>query len=134
MTEIENALGKLTGSVLWELRRRGGIYQPPPSRSPRVLSLAEREEISRGLAAGESLRVIARRLKRAPSTVSRQVGRGGGRHAYRAGETDACAWRRARRPKRCKLARHAGLRRIVASKLECQPINGGSTINGVRLD
>jgi len=82
-----------------------------------VLSLNEREEISRGLAAGRSLRSIAGRLGRAPSTVSREVARHGGRRRYRATRADDRAWRRARRPKPCKLAREPRLRALVAQKL-----------------
>jgi IS30 family transposase len=86
-------------------------------RSQRVLSLAEREEISRGLAEGVSLRTIAARARRAPSTVSREVARHGGRHRYRAIGADERAWRRARGPKRCKLAMSPALRELVAAKL-----------------
>jgi IS30 family transposase len=81
------------------------------------LSLAEREEISRGLAAGHSLRVIAAALGRAPSTVSREVAGNGGPRGYRALCADRAAWARATRPKRCKLARAPGLRDMVAEKL-----------------
>jgi IS30 family transposase len=81
------------------------------------LSLAEREEISRGLVAGESLRSIAARIDRAPSTVSREVGANGGRVRYRAVEADARAVRELARPKTCKLARHGWLRHQVARRL-----------------
>jgi IS30 family transposase len=86
-------------------------------RSLRVLSLAEREEISRGLAEGVSLRMVAVRLNRAPSTVSREVARHGGRHRYRAARADERAWDRARRPKPCKLAAVPRLCELVAAKL-----------------
>lgn len=86
-------------------------------RSPRSLSLAEREEISRGLAAGDSIRGIAVRLGRAASTVSREVARHGGRGNYRATKADAKAWDLARRPKQCKLALNKRLRALVAEKL-----------------
>jgi IS30 family transposase len=82
-----------------------------------VLSFAERESISRGLAAGWSLRAIARELGRAPSTISREVARHGGRNRYRAAKADQSAWKSARRPKSCKLAMRLKLRRSVASKL-----------------
>jgi transposase, IS30 family len=85
--------------------------------SPRRLSLADREEISRGLAAGDSLRAIARRLGRAPSTVSREVNAGGGRRHYRAVRADRAAHRRARRPKQAKLAMSPRLRAEVEDKL-----------------
>jgi len=82
-----------------------------------VLHTPEREEISRGLATGETVRAIAAQLGRAPSTISREVARHGGRRGYRAGRADAEAWAWARRPKRCRLATHARLRRAVARKL-----------------
>ena len=90
----------------------------PRRRSPGRLSLAEREEISRGLAAGLSLRAIAAGLGRAPSTVSREVAAHGGRGRYRAAPADQQAWSRARRRKVCKLATHPALRAIVAEKLK----------------
>jgi IS30 family transposase len=79
--------------------------------------LAEREEISRGIASGSSIREIARGLQRAASTVSREVARHGGQPVYRASEADHQAWKSALRPKACLLARHRKLRLIVASKL-----------------
>jgi IS30 family transposase len=91
---------------------------PEPNRSPLRLSLAEREEISRGLAAGESLRVMAGRLGRTPSTVSRQVARNGGRASYRACRADRAAVRNMRRPKVAKLARCPRLRVVMQAKLE----------------
>ena len=97
------------------------LHRPPkrePRRSPLRLSLAEREEISRGLAAGESVRAIARRLGRAPSTVCREVAANGGRDQYRACAADRRAVRRMRRPKPAKLARCPRLREAVESKLE----------------
>jgi IS30 family transposase len=100
------------------LKRTGGIRPVPACRWELRLSLAEREEISRGLAAGESLRVIAVRLGRAPSTVSREVARNGGRSGYRALTADQAAWTRACRPKPTKLARLPGLRAMVEDKLE----------------
>jgi IS30 family transposase len=81
------------------------------------LTLSEREEISRGLVARRSIRSIARKLCRSPSTVSREIGRNGGRARYRAARADAQAWARARRPKQCKLATHAWLRQAVARQL-----------------
>jgi IS30 family transposase len=97
------------------------LKRPParePIRSPLRLSTAEREEISRGLAAGESLRVIAGRLARAPSTVSRAVARNGGRASYRACRADRAAVRNMRRPKVAKLAQCPRLREAVEAKLE----------------
>jgi IS30 family transposase len=94
------------------------VPKPEPVRSPLRLSLREREEISRGLAAGESLRSIAARLGRAPSTISREVNGNGGRRRYRALPADRHALRQMRRPKPAKLVQCARLRRVVESKLE----------------
>jgi len=102
------------------LARTGGIRPLPRSRAALVLKLSEREEISRGVMAGRSMRTMARALGRAPSTVSREIRRNGGWRAYRANEADASAWQRARRPKRCKLAQNRALARLVAEKLRLQ--------------
>ncbi len=97
------------------LSRTGGIRPSPRHRSALALKLSEREEVSRGVMAGRSMRTMARALGRAPSTVSREIGRNGGRQAYRASEADASAWQRARRPKRLNWHRtgpwHASWRR-----------------------
>jgi len=100
------------------LKRSGGIRPAPRCRWELRLSLAEREEISRGLAAGLSLRSIAAVLGRAPSTVSREVAANGGRSRYRALTADRAAWDRAARPKQTKLSRWPGLRAMVEDKLE----------------
>lgn len=107
-------------SVRRILAESGGIRPPQRRRSARVLSLAEREEISRGMAAGKSMRTIAASLGRAPSTVSRELGRNDGCQGYRASQADQAAWDRARRPKPCKLILHQALARQVASKLQQQ--------------
>jgi len=112
------ALGWSTSGVRGYLERCGGIRPVPRRRSPVRLSLGEREEISRGLAAGVSLRVIAVGLGRAPSTISREVTANGGRRGYRAAPADQQAWSRARRPQPCRLATRPGLRAIVAEKLQ----------------
>jgi IS30 family transposase len=91
----------------------GGVRRPARRRDARHLSAAEREEISRGVAAGEGIRALARRLGRAPSTISRELARNGGRRRYRARVADAAADRRARRPKPCKLALNDRLRAEV---------------------
>lgn len=96
----------------------GGVRRPPRRRSKRQLTLAEREEISRGVATGDSCRLLARRLGRAPSTINRELARNGGRRAYRAHVADAAAERRAQRPKRCKLAGDERLRLEVTRRLE----------------
>jgi IS30 family transposase len=95
----------------------GGVRPRGRKRSRLALSLAEREEISRGIVAGETIRSMAASLERAPSTVSREIHRNGGRRRYRANRADKAAWGRARRPKRCKLADNRALARIVARKL-----------------
>jgi IS30 family transposase len=115
--EIGRAFGKDHGSIQFLLAQHGGIAPAVRRRSQRTLTLAEREEISRGVASGSSIREIARGLGRAASTVSREVARHGGRPAYRASEADQRAWTLALRPKACQLARHRKLRLIVASKL-----------------
>ena len=115
--EIGRAFGKDHGSIQFVLSKHGGIVPAVRRRAERTLTLAEREEISRGLASGSSIREIARGLGRAASTVSREVARHGGGPLYRASEADDQAWKFASRPKRCLLARHRKLRTIVASKL-----------------
>jgi IS30 family transposase len=110
-------LGLCTGTVRAYLIRCGGIRPEPRRRAVGRLSLAEREEISRGLAAGYSVRAIAVSLGRSPSTVSREVNANGGRRRYRAARADLAAWARATRPKPCKLAGNPVLRAIVEEKL-----------------
>jgi IS30 family transposase len=117
ITDISRALGKFRTSVSDVLRRHGGFTPPLRKRSPSALTLAEREDISRGLSAGHSMPQIARAQQRAPSTISREIARNGGRYAYRAVQADEAAWARSRRPKLCLLAQNAKLRRMVASKL-----------------
>src|SRR5262249_34672355 len=114
---IARALNVSHVTIHKTLQRTGGIAPARRHRAPRVLQTREREEISRGLAAGHSVRRVARQLGRAPSTISRAVRRHGGRAAYRAGAADAAAWRQARRPKRCWLARQPRLRRVVTRLL-----------------
>src|SRR5246127_3701172 len=115
--EIGRAFGKDHGSIQFLLSQHGGVVSAGRRRSPRTLTLAEREDISRGIASGSSIREIARGLQRAASTVSREVVRHGGRPLYRANEADQQAWKFALRPKACLLAKHRKLRTIVASKL-----------------
>lgn len=117
MSSIGRRFDRESSSVFSVLSPSGGIRPAERRRSVRALSLNEREEISRGLVAGRSLRAIATQLGRSPSTISREVGRGGGRERYRATRSDQAAWDRALRPKPCKLACHAALRRTVSRKL-----------------
>ncbi len=102
------------------LAENGGIEPPQRRRAPQTLTLAEREEISRSLVSGLSIRSIATRLGRAPSTISRELHRNGGSQGYRANQADALAWNRARRPKVCKLVQNQTLARVVAAKLKLQ--------------
>ena len=110
-------LGKEGSSVYGQIAPYGGIRPCPRSRSKRALSLIEREEISRGLPAKQTIRSIAARLGRAASTVSREISRNGGYDKYRALEADGRAWERAHRPKRCRLARSPRLRELIEVKL-----------------
>lgn len=118
--DIARLFHRYHSSVQGIFARCGGIRPPIRRRSARSLTLAEREEISRGIAARRSLRSIALRLGRAPSTVSREVQRNGGLRGYRASQADEAAWERARRPKICKLASHRALARLVADRLKLQ--------------
>ena len=115
--EIGRAFGNPHVSIHLLLSYHGGIVPPVRRRSFLVLTAVEREDISRGLASGSSIRDIAKGLERAASTVSREVARHGGRPEYRAQEADQRAWDSALRPKRCLLAVHVKLRKLVASKL-----------------
>src|SRR5262245_56793870 len=117
LSAIGRALDRIPGTIFNTLAESGGLTPRPRRRSPLALTTTEREEISRRIARGESLRAIGRRLGRAPSTVSRELRRNGGRRRYRATRADRRAWRRARRPKPCRLARQPRLRRVVAAKL-----------------
>src|SRR5689334_2540910 len=116
-----NAIGRVLGKdkqvIHFLLARHGGIAPPVRRRSRRALTLAEREDISRGIASGCSLRVVAQGMGRACSTISREVARHGGRAQYRATEADQQAWNSALRTKPCRLATHSELQQIVASKL-----------------
>jgi len=117
MKAIGRLFGKEGGSVYGQLAPYGGIRPRPRCRSPLALTLAEREEISRGLASGQSLRQIAHRLGRAVSTVSREIRRNGGGDAYRATEAEERAWGRARRPRRCRLSCSPKLQQLVEDRL-----------------
>jgi IS30 family transposase len=110
-------LGRDHAVIHWVVRSRGGVAPPVRRRAPRTLSRAERETISRGLAAARDFAAIAIGLGRPTSAVSREVGRNGGRGRYRAEAADRRAWSRARRPKPCRLARRPRLRAAVAARL-----------------
>lgn len=115
---IGRVFGKPSSSIHFQLAPYGGIRPVPRRRSKLALTLSEREEISRGLAADQSARSLARLLGRSASTVSREIRRNGGYDRYRAALADKNAWNRARRRKRCKLARSLWLRQAVARKLK----------------
>ena len=115
--EIGRAFGKSSSSIHFQLAPYGGIRPAPRRRSRLALTLIEREEISRGIVAEQSIRSIARMLGRSPSTVSREVRRNGGYARYRAAAAEQRAWHEARRPKRCKLALNRRLAQAVAAKL-----------------
>lgn len=117
LSSIGRSFGRASSSIFPHLARTGGIRPPSRIRSQLALTLSEREEISRGLAADLSFRAIARGLARAPSTISREVGRNGGRKAYRAAGSDQRAWDCAIRPKACKLSFNEPLCRLIARKL-----------------
>ena len=118
MSSIGRMFDRNSSSIYPLLSRTGGIRPPERKRSRLALRLSEREEISRGLRAWLSLRTIARQLRRAPSTISREVRHNGGRTGYRAARSDRAAWDRTRRPKPCKFARRPALCRTVSVKLE----------------
>jgi IS30 family transposase len=120
IADIARALVVSRDPVGHVLVSAGGIAPAERCRGSRQLSLEEREAISRGLAAGQPMREIARALRRGPSTISREVGRNGGRRVYRAADAERCAWARARRPKPCLLAHNGRLRELVAEKLSLE--------------
>lgn len=120
--ETLNAIGRVfdrhSSSIFQLLSQTGGIRPQPRKRSKLALTLREREEISRGIVIGLSLRSIAMQLSRSPSTISREINRNGGLKDYRANQADKAAWKRAHRIKPCKLALYPALKRIVATKLK----------------
>jgi IS30 family transposase len=118
--QIAQLFDRSHSSIQRILAETGGIRPPERHRSRLALTLAEREEISRAVVAGFSIRTIATLLGRAPSTVSREIKRNGGQGCYRATHADQAAWDRAHRPKRCKLAENQTLARIVTGKLQLQ--------------
>ena len=118
MKSIGRVFGKPSSSIFKHIRSTGGFTPVERKRSRLALTLAEREEISRSLVAGHSIRFIAYRLERSPSTVSREVTRNGGRRCYRAVLADKRAWRKALRPKPCKLVLNGRLRQAVIFKLQ----------------
>jgi hypothetical protein len=130
VADIARALERRNKSGIYRvLALNGGIAPAPRRRAAVALKLEEREEISRSIAAGWSIRRVAQDLGRLPSTVSREIRRNGGCSAYRASHADTCAWERALRPKPCRLARHPELR--LARRAEARaPVVAGA---GLRL-
>ena len=120
LSSIGRRFNRASSSIHPLLARTGGIRPPKRTRSRLALTLVEREEISRGIIAKQSLRSIASRLNRAPSTISREIQRNGGAKDYRAATSDVAAWKRAHRPKPCKLVGNDYLCRIISTKLHCK--------------
>ena len=120
LQQIAQLFDRTHSSVQGILVRTGGIRPAPRHRSTLALTLTEREEVSRAVAAGRSIRSIASQLGRAPSTISREIQRNGGQQWYRASHADQAAWDRAQRPKTCKLVKNRRLARVVAGKLQSQ--------------
>ena len=120
LQQIAQLFDRNHSSVQRILAETGGIQTAQRCRSRLALTLAEREETSRSVAAGQSIRAIAKLVGRAPSTVSREIKRNGGREGYRASQADQAAWNRASRPKACKLVENRALAYIVAAKLRLQ--------------
>ncbi|MGN7983418.1 IS30 family transposase [Burkholderia sp. 22313] len=120
LQQIAQLFDRNHSSVQRILAEAGGIQPKQRHRSRLALTLAEREEISRAVIAGDSIRAIANRIGRAPSTISRELKRNGGMPGYRANNADELAWERARRPQICKLVRNRELAQVVASKLRLQ--------------
>jgi DNA-binding CsgD family transcriptional regulator len=115
--QIAGLFDRYHSSVHRILAESGGIRPSERHRSRSALTLTEREEISRGVVAGSSIRSIAASLGRAPSTISREIRRNGGRGGYRASRADQAAWDQSCRPKVCKLVQNRALAHLVASKL-----------------
>jgi IS30 family transposase len=120
LQQIAQLFDRNHSSIQGILAPTGGIRPPPRCRSRLALTLAEREEISRTVVKGHSMRSIAVQLGRAPSTISREIKRNGGQECYRASQADQSAWDRGRRPKTGKLAQNRALARLVAAKLRLQ--------------
>jgi IS30 family transposase len=120
LQQIAQLFDRNHSSIQAILAATGGIRPAPRCRSQLALTLAEREEISRAVVAGHSIRSIAAQLGRAPSTISREIKRNGGQACYRASQAEESAWDRGRRPKTGKLAANRALARIVAGKLRLQ--------------
>jgi len=120
LQQIAQLFDRNHSSIQRILAETGGIRPTARRRSRLALTLVEREDISRAVAVGLSIREIATRLERAPSTISREINRNGSRRSDRASQAEQAAWERARRPKHCKLAQSPKLAQLVAEKLQIQ--------------
>jgi IS30 family transposase len=118
--QIAASFDRCHSSIQRIVAASGGIRPSERRRARSALTLTEREEISRGVAGGSSIRAMAAALGRAPSTVSREIRRNGGSDRYRANRADQAAWDRACRPKVCKLAQNRALAALVTSKLRLE--------------
>lgn len=138
LQQIAQLFDRNHSSIQRILAETGGIRPAQRQRSQLALTLAEREEISRALAAGHSIRSIAGLLRRAPSTISREINRNGGAECYRATHADQAAWDRARRPKTCKLVRKRSWRTSWLANSSCSghqsrlPVGLSTRIRGTR--
>jgi len=120
LTDIATHLQRTAFGVYQQVRCCGGVAERPRCRAEQQLQAEEREAISWGVARGASFHATAREMGRSASTVSREVGRNGGRRANREVQADRAAWERAERPKPCKIAQHPELCRVVTAKLEAK--------------
>ncbi len=120
LNAVARHFGRSHSSIQGILSGTGGIRPPRQRRSRLALTLAEYEEISRGVVGGHSIRFIAASLGRAPSTVGREISRNGSWGCYRANNADRAAWDRAHRFKTCKLANNRVLALIVSEKLQLE--------------
>lgn len=118
LSDIGRALRKHPGSIHHLIVFNGGIAPTKRKRHQAHLSLEEREEISRGIAANITIRNIALLLNRSPSTISREINRHGGKENYRANLADQKAWKNAKRPKLCHVDQHPELKKIIIEKLQ----------------
>ncbi len=138
LQQIAQLFDRNHSSIQGILAATGGIRPAPRSRCRWALTLAEREEISRAVVAGHSMRSIAAQLGRAPSTISREIKRNGGQEGYRASQADQSAWDRGRRPKTGKLARTERWRASWPASSDCSghrsrlPVGSSALIQTIR--
>lgn len=126
LQQIAQLFDRNHSSIQRILAETGGIQPPARHRSRLALTLAEREEISRAVVAGKSIRSVASLLGRAPSTISREIKRNGGLGSYRASQAEQAAWTRACRPKICKLAKNPTAAQTVCKQAPIAVVAGAS--------